>query len=167
MTKLNEFDKAEKMCLYALQRDYANKYKIVATPKGSRTDTGMTGFTDNRGYVVEIKGYFNPDYPRPTFKYPDFQIDYDKLRACKKIAMNKNEKPLLICYFSDKKVIWDLTKEPWEDTAKWVWVNKEGVDYGNSEWELQATLKFDNAKITDLKEEDKQAYAAYREKLYN
>lgn len=85
---------------------------------------------------------------------PDYQIDYLKLYNIKKRAQNKsyetkkNVTPLLMVFFSDKAVVWDLNKTKWEDSWEWKWGDKGHGKYGeanNKEWDLQAHLKINDA----------------------
>ena len=112
-------------------------------------DFKQTALTPNAPiYVGEIK---NVD--RAYSKYGDylndkgFMIDYNKCREVKKIAMNEGRKPLIVAYFTDKKVIWNLDKMPWEMRADWRRVNKDGQNYGEKEWELMTYLFLDEADL--------------------
>lgn len=110
-------------------------------PSYDRVDIYLTAITDTgRTYVGDIKSYLDPQHPRYLYKYPDYMIDYDKLKEIKKIALNENRIPILIVVFTDYLAVWDLNKANWEDTAEWRLTNKTGVDYGEKEWDLMAHL---------------------------
>lgn len=124
-------------------------YCIVFTfteDKFNNVDFFGQSTTKGKNYVGDIKAYTNPKRPRPSTKYSNYQIDYDKLRHIKKEALNKKMTPLLVVFFTDKLVVWDLTNIPWEDRHKWVLVSKDDDnDYEEKEIELQTYLYFPEA----------------------
>jgi hypothetical protein len=129
------------------QEDFGHIFHIEYTQgRHDNVDLYMTAATDpSRTYVGEIKAYLNPQHPRPYSKYDDYMIDYDKLRHIKKIGINEDRTPVLISYFSDYCLVWDLNEVEWESTATWELVNCKGMEYGNKEWELMAHLTIDDA----------------------
>ncbi len=86
--------------------------------------------------VGEIKNYDNPDHPRPFTKFDNYMIDYGKLRNLKARAKALNAIPLLIVFFDDYTILWDLTEIDTDSRTSWEWVNKDGQNYGCEE-ELQ------------------------------
>ena len=97
----------------------------------SRTD----GFIINQNlleerYTVETKWYGDAENKRYSDKFKDYMIDYSKLQSLTDNAIKNESKPLLICFFSNELVVWDVSKCNWQSTGKWKWVNKEGQNYG-------------------------------------
>ena len=115
------------------------------TGKTNPVDLWMTASTIKKyqTYVGDVKSYLDPEHPRDLFQYPDYMVDYEKLRQIKKRALNDKQNhrtPILIAVFPTYIAIWDLNKVSWEGTAEWRLVNQKGVDYGKKEWELMAFL---------------------------
>lgn len=127
-------------------RDLAVKYlsKCIdfnfTTGKYTEVDFYGTSKRQDKGYVGDIKQYMNPDHPRNSDKFPDYQIDFNKLFHIKKEAINNNLTPLLIVFFTNELVVWDLSNIKWEERWYWKQVNKKGGAYGEKEWELQTKL---------------------------
>jgi hypothetical protein len=116
----------------------------------SRTDGYLINmFTDKR-YDFESKWYGNINYQRNSDKFPNFQIDYDKLLALEQRSIEKDSTPLLICFFSNELVIWNINNCDWKKTKKSVYTNKIGGDYGRKkEYAYQAYLRLDDAIYRD------------------
>lgn len=110
-------------------------------------------------FVGDIKTYDDPAHPRNSDKFPDYQVDYDKLKSIKKEAKKKGFEPLLVVFFTDRLIIWNLNKSTWESTAKWVLANKDGCNYGKKEWDLQAYLYLKDAVLNV--ERNKELEATY------
>lgn len=129
------------------QEDFGHIFYIeYTTGRCDSVDLYMTAATDpSRTYVGEIKAYLNPQHPRPYTKFKDYMIDYDKLRHIKKIGLNENRTPVLISYFSDYCLVWDLNSTKWESTGTWELVNCKGVEYGTKEYEFMAHLTIEDA----------------------
>lgn len=112
----------------------------------SRTDGKLVNISNLKKYVFESKWYGNPKYPRNSNAYKDYQIDYDKLVELENKAKENNSTPLLICFFSNELVIWDINKCDWKPTKKWVCTNAYGVNYGaKKEYSYQAYLNLSDA----------------------
>ena len=108
-------------------------------------DALSTGITT---CVEEYKVYSDPQRPRTHNQYKNYQIDFNKCREVVKRAKNDKDGerlPLLLAYFTDYLFVWNLNDTGWEKTATWVYGNKEGVNYGEKEWDVQAYLEFDDA----------------------
>lgn len=142
-----ECKKCEDIDRWAFEKDFGNMFIMDFTKDEYNTkDVYMTAVTaSRREYVGELKGYFKPDLPRSAEKFDDYQIDYTKLIEVKKKGLNQNRTPLIICYFTDRLVIWDLNKSKWENTARWVNSNVKGYDYGRKEKDLMGYLYFNDA----------------------
>lgn len=119
------------------------------TGKYTEVDFYGTSKRQDKGYVGDIKQYMNPKFPRRSDKFPDYQIDFNKLYHIKKEAVNNNLTPLLVVFFSDIMVVWDISKVNWEDRWYWEKVNKKGGEYKKTiEWELQTKLYVKEAVYT-------------------
>lgn len=120
---------------------------IIATAKSETDATDVFIYDTITGgrYIVETKSYNNPQYPRFSTKFKDYQIDWNKLYAVKEKAHKKGCKPLLMAFFTNELVVWDLDKSKWEDTKKIISTNKEGLNYGTKEKSPQAYLYFEDA----------------------
>ena len=132
--------KLKKMLLFS---DYI---PIFPEDEFSRTDGYLINmFTDKR-YDFESKWYGNIKYQRNSDKFPNYQIDYDKLVALEKRSKEQNSTPLLICFFSNELVIWNINNCDWKSTKKSVYTNKIGGAYGQQkEYSYQAYLQLNDA----------------------
>ena len=150
---MNAYEKREnegRQQMYLVLHDI---YKISFS-KGplDRVDFFLTAITNpRRTYVGDIKSYLDPQHPRDLFDYPDYMVDYDKLKEIKKLALNDDRIPVLICVFPSYLAIWNLDKISWECSGEWRFVNKSGVHYGEKEWELMAHLNTKDATIINYK----------------
>lgn len=45
---------------------------------------------------------------RDYFKYPNFQIDYKKLKALQELAKQDGRIPYLVCFFDDYTIVWSI-----------------------------------------------------------
>lgn len=78
---------------------------ITFTPITEHHDFDMTSFTPTiRTSKGEIKCIH-----RNYDDYPNFQIDYAKVRDLKVNAGKEGKTPYLICFFNDCSICWDLT----------------------------------------------------------
>lgn len=112
----------------------------------SRTDGYLINFITDERYTFESKWYGDINYQRYSDKFPNYQIDYDKLSALEAKSKEENSKPLLICFFSNELVVWNINKCKWKDTKRRVCVNKIGGSYGmEKEYSNQAYLKLEDA----------------------
>lgn len=119
-------------------RDFG-KYLIIEY-FDERYDAKATALTESdKTFVIELKGV-----NRPFDKHGEdsgFLIDFDKCRVLVKTAKNENRIPLLVVYFSDCCMIWNLLDTGWEKKGRWVETNAVGVDYGKKkEWEYVTFL---------------------------
>ena len=96
--------------------------------------TGITLEYSGVTYVVEIKNYDDPEHPRPFTKFSNYMIDWSKLSTLKAEAKGKGRRPLLIVYFDDWTIIWDITDIDIDSRREWRYVNKDGQNYGKKEW---------------------------------
>lgn len=138
------------------EEDFGDVYTITYTSGiFDRTDFTATATTDpTRTYVGDIKAYTDPLHPRPYTKFPNYQIDYDKLEEIESRARDTSALPLLVVYFSDCLMIWRLDEFNWREGADYRWVNKDGRRYGmEKEWRLQAFLDESQAKYVDKYDE--------------
>ena len=98
--------------------------------------------------LEEIKAYNDPEYPRTHDKFNNYQIDMLKCSVVTAAAKNNKDelgrfrRPLLMVFFTDRFMIWDLSKINWINTAKLILTNKEGTNYGEKEWSWQVYLEF-------------------------
>lgn len=112
----------------------------------SRTDGYMVNFFTDERYSFESKWYGDINHPRYSDKFSNYQIDYDKLSALETKSKEENSKPLLICFFSNELVVWDINKCKWKDTKRTVYTNKIGGAYGQQkEYSEQAYLQLSDA----------------------
>ena len=112
----------------------------------SRTDGYMIDMFSDKRYEFESKWYGDTKHPRYSNKFSNYQIDYDKLAALETKSKEENSTPLLICFFSNELVVWDINKCNWKATKRKVCTNKIGGAYGyEKEWSNQAYLLLDNA----------------------
>ena len=101
--------------------------------------------------IGDIKCYRNPEYPRyhnmsRGIIYPDFQLDYKKLKKITDLANEAEGTPIIIAHFTDVTMVWDLNKCDWKNRVRWAKCNDTGVDYGKEKTESkQSYLKFEEA----------------------
>ena len=112
----------------------------------SRTDGYIVNFFTDDRFTFESKWYGDINHPRYSDKFSNYQIDYDKLSALEAKSKEENSKPLLICFFSNELVVWDINKCKWKDTKRTVYTNKIGGAYGQQkEYSDQAYLLLSDA----------------------
>lgn len=88
--------------------------------------TGKTGET----YIVEVKNYNDPQHPRPYSKYPDYQIDWDKVDDLARRANEEGRTPLLYVNFDDCEILWEIDWETLRKRIEWKTTNEKGYAYG-------------------------------------
>ncbi len=115
--------------------------------------TGNTLSNSGITYVGEIKNYDDPNNPRPFKKYKNYMIDWSKLANLRAEALRRNSIPLLVVFFEDYTIVWDITNIDIDSRRKWEWVNKDGQNYGKKEYQLMTYLY----EKEILWKEDKQA----------
>ena len=107
---------------------------------------------DNKTYAGDIKAYRDNNHPRPHNKFKDYQVDYKKLVAITNKARNINAIPLLVVFFSDQLMIWNLDAVDWQSTKKDVATNAKGGNYGQYKTiEPQAFLNLEQAYYVNNK----------------
>lgn len=125
---------------------FSDYIAIFPSDDYSRTDGYFIEFFTDERYTFESKWYGDVNNIRYSNKYPNFQIDYDKLAALEAKSKEENSKPLLICFFSNELVVWNINKCDWKSTKRKVYTNKNGGNYGKyKEWSDQAYLKLEDA----------------------
>ena len=115
--------------------------------------TGNTLSNSGITYVGEIKNYDDPNHPRPFKMYENYMIDWSKLANLRAEAISKNSIPLLVVFFEDYTVVWDLRDIDIDSRRRWEFVNKDGQNYGKKECQLMTYLY----EKEILWKEDKQA----------
>lgn len=102
--------------------------------------------------VGEIKAYRNTEHPRTYYgsgdrKYDDYMIDLAKLMEITKKAKNQPiyHSPILVVFFGDRTVIWDLDKFDWRKDIRMEYANKDGMNYGKKEWDWFCHIKKEDA----------------------
>lgn len=129
-----------------------DKYRFYFSDyKFDEVDFIMMNLKDSKIYAGDIKAYRNPDYPRNSDKFHDYQIDYSKLEFIEDRAKMINATPILVVFFTDKTVIWDLNKIDWKTNTQIKLTNSKGGLYGlKKDNNLQAYLNLDEAIYTKI-----------------
>ena len=129
-------DKAKKLLSPKLRIEFTE-------PRFDGVDFYATALTsETKTYVGEIKNYKEE---RKFVKFPNYMIDYGKVAKLKAIAEAEGRVPLVISFFGDCTVIWDVTSIDIDSRREWRWVNKDGQHYGKKEWALVTYLERDEA----------------------
>lgn len=137
IVKIKE-DKGRELFYFAFKDDYRMDF---TEDKNCPYDATSTGKTNGDMWLVEIKCYIGGEYARPYNKinprtgkpYPNYQIDYEKLVKVSDLAHQRNHIPILVVFFTDRMLIWNLDKVDWQSTyTEGVWCNDYGYDYGKS-----------------------------------
>lgn len=138
---MTEQEKKDRRAFKELQGRYATrmqfpKRKYDFTDILCRYDALTTGKTT---CVEEYKVYNNPKHPRyhnrdgKNNEVKDYMIDYSKCDAVCERAKNDEEgerEPLVLSYFTDKLLVWNLNKTDWKHNTTRKDVNGDGIDYG-------------------------------------
>lgn len=107
-------------------------------------------------FVGEIKDLLEKGYERSLRKYENYMIDWAKINLMREIARNDGRRAILIVFFTDYTVIWDVTDMDVDSRRKWRWVNKDGQNYGKrKEWQLM-TFLYENEAIWIKRTEEEQ-----------
>ena len=161
---MNKYDLAEDIGRRKFSRRFGKFYNIAfSTDPHSRYDFMATAYTVAQTiYVGEIK-----NINRPYGKYNSavdngFLIDFDKLKELKKIALNEGRKAILVVFYSDRTVVWEISDGfdaevygGWQARAKWKATNKKGVDYGGEkDWEYVTYLFLSEAVYNNDEDDD-------------
>lgn len=143
---MNDYELAELIGRQKFEKDFSHDYEIYFTQgEYDKVDFFATSRTlTGREYVGEIKNY---EEERSFHKFENYMIDYWKLSFLKTVASARGLIPVLIVYFSDCTVLWDLTNLDIDSRREWRWVNKDGQNYGKQkEYALQTYLYEDEAR---------------------
>lgn len=141
---MNGYQQAEKTGRGKYEDMFGDKYVIAFSSYDyEKWDFKQTARTDtNRTHVGDIKNEGRP-YSKYIYKGKDggFLIDFDKCRNVKKEALNDGRTGgLIVGFFTDMVIAWDITKIEWEKRGEWRQVNKDGQNYGEKEWEYVTYL---------------------------
>ena len=128
----NPYQLCESLGRRATEELFGNYYIFNFTAdEYNRVDFLATGLTLScPTYVGEIKHY---NQERSLRKFENYMIDYNKLEAIIQKANEQGRIPILICYFTDFTVVWNLNKiglQTLYERAEWRHVNKDGQNYG-------------------------------------
>lgn len=69
---------------------------------------------------------------RDYARYPNFQIDYGKLRNLQDMARQMGRVPYLVCFFDDVDVVWDISGIDLESRRYKAWCTSTTADYGKA-----------------------------------
>lgn len=142
-TRKNETTQRKKLKELIADSDYI---PIFPEDDFARTDGKIYDLIKDKDYVFESKWYGDINHPRYSNKFPNYQIDYKKLEELEMKSIEENGTPLLICFFSNELVVWDINKTNWKSTKRSVCTNMIGGNYGKyKEWSDQAYLKLEDA----------------------
>ena len=149
---MNGHQQHEKIGRAKYKARFGKLYYIEFT-KGEFDDYDFTQTATTKQKIITYLGDIK-DVDRSYFKYSKdkdegFLIDFDKLRRVKKAAINDGRIGLIVAFFTDMTVVWDITKIEWEKRTEWKLVNKDGQNYGEKEWELVTYLYLDEAAWTE------------------
>lgn len=129
-----------------------NKYSIYFADYQNEEVDFIMFSKEGEIYAGDIKTYRDINNLRPHNKFKDYQVDYKKLLAITEKAHKINAIPLLVVFFSDQLMIWNLDMVDWQTTKKDVWTNAKGGNYGQYKTlEPQAYLYFEQAYYVNNK----------------
>lgn len=141
---MDKYQEAEKRGRDKTTKRFGKRLHIeYTTDQFNRVDANATGITSSNSgntYVIEIKNYDDPENPRPFTKYDDYMLDHDKVANIKEKAKREGRIPLVIVYFYDYTIVWNVSKIDIDSRANWRWVNKDGQDYGEKELAYETYL---------------------------
>lgn len=150
----DEFSKEhEKIGRDLLRNVFSNhdKYRIYFADY-EKDEVDFILFTQVGVKAGDIKCYRNKDYIRyhnhlvhngKTIRnYSDYELDADKLEKIEIAANEINAIPILVVFFADQLMIWDLTKTNWRDTVYLREGNKIGSNPNIKEVTPKAKLFF-------------------------
>lgn len=119
---------------------------IFSNEKYDRQDGRLINYFDGKRYELETKWYGDENNKRNSDKYSNYQIDFEKLIYLEKKSQENNSTPLLMVFFSNELVIWNINKCDWKSTQKKIKTNKYGGKYGaEKEESIQVYLYLDDA----------------------
>lgn len=125
---------------------------IFSNEKYDRIDGRLINYFDGKRYELETKWYGDENNKRNSDKYSNYQIDLEKLIYLEKKAKENNSTPLLMVFFSNELVVWDINKCDWKNTQKIIKTNKYGGKYGAEKEESQQVyLMLSDAVYRDKK----------------
>lgn len=144
MSDNSNHQQAEKIGRKKYMDMYGEKNIIeFSTYDYERWDFKQTAMTPSLTTAVGDIKNVNRDYAKYIHDGIDggFLIDFDKCRAVKKEAKNDfRPSGLIVGFFNDLTIIWDIMQINWEERGAWRKVNKDGQDYGEKEWEYVTFL---------------------------
>lgn len=147
----NEKEKTQRKKIKELTL-FSEYIAIFSTDEYDRVDGYLVNFFNGKRYEIETKWYSDEHHRRNSDKFSNYQIDYDKLDNLEKKAKEKNSTPLLMVFFSNELVVWNINRCDWKSTKKTVKVNKIGGRYGAEKEETeQVYLLLDDAIYRDEK----------------
>ena len=76
----------------------------------SKTDGYFIHLFTDKKYTFESKWYDSIEHPRYSNKFSNYQIDFDKLQSLEQKSIEDNSTPLLICFFTNELVVWNINK---------------------------------------------------------
>lgn len=140
---VDEYNKCEDIGREKFKSMFNNYYLMEFDErKYGEYDVLATGKTkDEPTYVIEIKNYV---YPRNSDKFADYQLDWRKLYYLEKAAMERGSTPILIVFFTDRCVAWDISKINWKPRVRVMNCNDKGVSYGESKSASKETWLYIN-----------------------
>lgn len=155
---MNEYREADERGRELAQKDFGGMYHIEWTTTDTcEVDLYATANTrHDRTYVGDVKAYIDEAHPRRFDKFPNYMIDYQKLRHITDIAIAEDRIPVLIVYFEECVVVWNLFKSDWENNTEMRWVNKDGQHYGEKkEFQKMAYLNKSEAVYYRMREKNR------------
>lgn len=125
---------------------FSDYISIFSDGEYDRTDGYILDFLHEKRYEIETKWYGDEKNKRNSTKFPDYQIDFEKIENLEKKAQENNSIPLLIVFFSNELIVWNTRKCDWKSTKKMVKTNKYGGRYGaEKENTIQVFFNFSDA----------------------
>lgn len=93
---------------------------------------------------------YNVEKGKIDRKYNDYELDASKLQFIEDRAKRINGTPLLVVFFADCVMIWNLHKTNWRDTVYLKEGNKQGSNQEEKELTEKAKLYFKDAIYTNF-----------------
>lgn len=150
--------KGENVGRNLIRRLYSNtdKYRLYfADYQFDEVDFILMNIQNGNTYVGDVKQYHSNNVTRnhnylnngiEEKYYPDYEIDYEKLKQIKERSkLIKGSTPILVAFFADCVMVWDLNISKWEETKHNRKGNKYSSDQTLKEITPKATLYFKDA----------------------
>ena len=152
-------EKGENVGRNLIRRLYGNtdKYRLYFSDyQFDEVDFILINIQNGNTYVGDVKQYHantvtrNHNYllNNGTIErtYPDYEIDYEKLEQIKERSkMIEGSTPILVAFFADCVMVWDLNISKWEETKHYRKGNKYSSDQTQKEITPKANLYFKDA----------------------